>query len=316
MLNRDQVEADISGLYVTTIGRAPDSAGVAYWVDQVMTGNMDVSGVAQSFFDQPEVKTKYDGLDTHAFVEATYQNVLGRAADTDGLNYWVGQLDSDAFSKNQFIEAVNNGATGDDAARLSNLKDTAFYYMNKVGTDTDLASSVLDSITSNVSTKADAFATIDYYNANKDHLPNTDAASVAQWKQNSDFSTCEDKYSDLSHIDNYSVSNLLNDPDIQAESQAMFTQYGTPETYTPPLPEVSAAFEFKTDGQIEAIALAWTNNLDRAKSDDYNSDTTTQSSYDYFVTNADNVDTYMNNIDSSLNSYETTVAQMDTTTLM
>jgi len=254
MLTRTQVEEEISGLYLTTIGRAADSAGVAYWTNQVMTGQMNVAEVGQSFFDQPEVQEKYDGLDTTAFVSAVYENVLGRTADTDGLTYWVDQLNSGAFSQDRFIEAINNGATGDDATRLDNMKIVGFDYMKKVGDNIDLASSVLDLITADPQSKADALALIDYYNANKANITNTDATSVAQWKNDADFSTFEEQYTAMGP-DSISIDSLNNDSEIIAQTQTMYANYNTPEEAsettdyqeTQSTQPVPAAFEFTTE---------------------------------------------------------------------
>ncbi|WP_434658181.1 DUF4214 domain-containing protein [Sulfurimonas sp. NW9] len=258
MLNRTQVEDEISGLYLTTIGRAADSAGVAYWTDQVMNGNMSVAEVGQSFFDQPEVQAKYDGLDTTAFVSAVYENVLGRPADTAGLDYWVEQLDGGAFSQDRFIEAVNNGATGDDALRLENMKIVGYDYMKKVGDDIDLASSVLDGISADPQSKAEALALIDYYNANKDSIATTDADSIAQWKDDAAFSTFENHYAEIGP-DVIDLNFLHQDADVIAATQIMYAEYDTPETVEDieevttitdevlPGEPVAAAFEFTTD---------------------------------------------------------------------
>lgn len=42
--------------------------------------------------NSPEFKSVYDGLDDSGFIELMYQNVLGRAADTAGLNGWLNLL--------------------------------------------------------------------------------------------------------------------------------------------------------------------------------------------------------------------------------
>ena len=92
-----------------------------------MTGTMTVSEVGQIFFDQPEVQNKYYSLDTESFVESVYQNVLGREAETEGKDYGIEELNNDVFKNSQFIEAINNGAIGDDALRLANLKNVGYY---------------------------------------------------------------------------------------------------------------------------------------------------------------------------------------------
>jgi len=227
MLSRDKVEEEISGLYLTTIGRSPDSDGVAYWVNEVMLGKLTVAQVGQSFFDQLEVKAKYDGLDTTAFVQAVYQNVLGRDAEQAGLDYWVGQLNNGTFTNDRFIEAVNNGATGDDATRLSNLKDVGFYYMKKIGEDMDLGKSVLSAVTADSSSETEALKLIEYYSQNTNTLSITDLDTVNSWRSLSDLNSIDvTENIGNSSIELWNSSNIFTN-----ETANMYSSYNTPENY-------------------------------------------------------------------------------------
>lgn len=129
-VNRSQV----TEIYVATFGRAPDTAGLAYWVGQVGNKHLTVNQVAQSFFDQPETTAKYpQGTSNSAFITTIYQNVLNRNPDQAGLNYWVGELDRGAFGRHQAIMAIINGAkaaTGSqtDAAILANKDQVGEYF--------------------------------------------------------------------------------------------------------------------------------------------------------------------------------------------
>jgi len=172
-MTKSEIEKEISGLYITTLGRAAEKEGLAYWTEQVVNGAMTVSQVGQSFFDQKEVKEKYSDLNTTEFVQAVYINVLGREAEEEGLNYWTTQLDNDVFSKSSFIEAINNGAKGDDILRLDNLKVAGFYYTSKVGFGNDFTKQVLLSIDSSSDSLNSAVATIDYYNEQVDNISKT-----------------------------------------------------------------------------------------------------------------------------------------------
>lgn len=177
------LEQDITGLYLTIIGRISDSAGVDYWTNEVQAGRLTVAQVGQSFFDQPEVINKYANLDNTAFIKSVYLNVLGREAEQDGINYWKTQLDSNAVSKDRFIEAINNGAIGDDAFLLNNKKAIAYDYMKNVSTDIDLASTILTyASTDNLSTYIDLATDIySYYLLNKDTITSTDKQTVDGW---------------------------------------------------------------------------------------------------------------------------------------
>lgn len=127
----------VTELYVATLGRAPDKSGLAYWVGQVSSGAMTIAQVEASFFAQPETQAMYPpGTTDTAFVTAVYNNALGRAPDTAGLNYWVGQLGAGNVTRPDFILIFLQGAYNDPAAvpptydsnLLSNLHVAAEYF--------------------------------------------------------------------------------------------------------------------------------------------------------------------------------------------
>ncbi len=100
----------LTEMYIGYFGRAPDAGGLDYWASRLSEG-MSLSQIAASFSVQPETVAQYPtGLSTQVFVTDIYKNVLGRAPDTGGFNYWVGQLQSGAVSKSTFLLAVINGA--------------------------------------------------------------------------------------------------------------------------------------------------------------------------------------------------------------
>lgn len=84
-------EESVAKLYVATFDRAPDTAGLAYWVDSGLT----LEHIAKSFFEQPETQLLYPpGTSSKVFVESIYSNLFNRAVDQAGLDYWVEEIDS------------------------------------------------------------------------------------------------------------------------------------------------------------------------------------------------------------------------------
>ena len=82
---------EVTEIYVATFDRAPDSAGLDYWVG---TGST-IEEIAQSFFAQDETHAKYPDTMTEAeFVNEVYNNVYNRDGDPDGIVYWVGELNN------------------------------------------------------------------------------------------------------------------------------------------------------------------------------------------------------------------------------
>ena len=83
----------LTRIYYAYFGRAPDSSGLKYWLGKRRTGTK-VSTISNQFVTSNEFKTKYGSLSNRAFVQLVYQNVLGRAGDTAGVNSWTAKLDA------------------------------------------------------------------------------------------------------------------------------------------------------------------------------------------------------------------------------
>ena len=69
--------------------------------------------MAQSFLISDEFKERYGiNVSDSTYVNTLYKNVLDRDADTGGLNYWLGQLNSGAETRYEvllgFSESTEN----------------------------------------------------------------------------------------------------------------------------------------------------------------------------------------------------------------
>jgi len=94
---RDNQE-EFSRFYHALFGRDPDQAGLAYWVNDLISptygGNGNtIQGAAYAFTESAEFQNMYGASVSDAqFVNLMYQNVLGRAADQAGYDYWLGDF--------------------------------------------------------------------------------------------------------------------------------------------------------------------------------------------------------------------------------
>jgi subtilisin family serine protease len=85
-------EGQVLRLYQAVFGRAPDASGFAYWTQQRHAG-MDLTTMAGAFATSTEWIARYGATTTNtAFVDALYQNVLGRPADPGGRAHWTSVL--------------------------------------------------------------------------------------------------------------------------------------------------------------------------------------------------------------------------------
>ena len=164
-------QLEISELYVATFNRAPDAAGLAYWMGTgtPATTATTVLEVANAMLASEEMAATYPSTQTTTeFVEAMYQNLFGRAAEQAGLDYWVGQIDTGAVAKESMIKALIEGAQANttdegkaDAAILDNKAAVGVYFAEQGLSDTTDAATVLEGVTADTATVTTAEAAID-----------------------------------------------------------------------------------------------------------------------------------------------------------
>ncbi|WP_037911484.1 DUF4214 domain-containing protein, partial [Sulfitobacter mediterraneus] len=131
--------ANIIELYIAYFSRAPDALGLFYWATQYTLG-FSVPMMAENFFGQPETKATYasvlddqgnldlgDLAKVGEFVTAVYDNVLGRAPDGPGFDYWTNQLiNNPDITPDIFILAIINGAKFPSEETPQTLEDQVY----------------------------------------------------------------------------------------------------------------------------------------------------------------------------------------------
>ncbi|WP_406857311.1 DUF4214 domain-containing protein [Alsobacter sp. KACC 23698] len=85
-------------VYQAAFNRTPDKAGLSYWVAQMDHG-ASLGQVAQGFSASSEFRAIHGTAPTaEGLVNGFYQNVLGRAPEKAGFDYWVGALHAGSSS--------------------------------------------------------------------------------------------------------------------------------------------------------------------------------------------------------------------------
>ena len=108
-LNTD--DAKMFRLYNAAFKRLPDVEGLKYWIGKYTSGENDDRAVASSFLVSAEFKERYgENVSDLTYVNTLYKNVLGRDADTGGLNYWLGQLNSGAETRYEVLLGFSESA--------------------------------------------------------------------------------------------------------------------------------------------------------------------------------------------------------------
>jgi Domain of unknown function (DUF4214) len=85
---------DVARLYHAALNRGPDVGGLEAWTGAIDNSHVPLSAVANDFAASPEFMGSFGLLSDPAYVQQLYQNVLGRAADPGGLQFWTGFLSS------------------------------------------------------------------------------------------------------------------------------------------------------------------------------------------------------------------------------
>ena len=130
----------VAELYVAFFDRAPDSAGLDYWVDS----GLPIEDISASFFDQDETKATYPETMTEAeFVDTIYVNMFNHNADPDGLTYWTNELETGSITRANMILAIANGALGTDQTILDNKTEVGLYFADAGLDDVNDATSVM-----------------------------------------------------------------------------------------------------------------------------------------------------------------------------
>ena len=85
----------IEAAYQSALGRPSDTAGLAYWQQQVASGNSTVAEVVSNITNSREAQ-----------IQDAYESILGRSADTGGMDYWY----NSGLSVDQIASAIANSA--------------------------------------------------------------------------------------------------------------------------------------------------------------------------------------------------------------
>lgn len=113
-LDTDGVAGKAYRIYQAAFDRTPDHAGLGYWINSMDNG-FSLEEVAYSFLDSQEFQTLYGANPTsEAFVTLLYNNVLNRAPDVAGIQYWLNEFQSGIIDKAgalaSFSESAENQA--------------------------------------------------------------------------------------------------------------------------------------------------------------------------------------------------------------
>lgn len=120
MANSDAwLNAIVTKMYNDTLGRAPDPPGLAGWVNVIRTKQLSVAEVASKFYVSDEYYLHAGGTPT-SWVTSLYTQILGRAPEPAGLQYWVDMTNKPGYGRH-FVGFFFYQSTESRRTRVANL---------------------------------------------------------------------------------------------------------------------------------------------------------------------------------------------------
>lgn len=95
-------------LYRAVLARQPEVGGAEFWLRQYDLADWSTRRIADFFVNSDEFKAVFgDDLDDLAFTTVVYDNVLDRAPDGDGFDFWVGEL-VNGMERSEMVLLISN----------------------------------------------------------------------------------------------------------------------------------------------------------------------------------------------------------------
>ena len=89
-------------LYFSFFNRIPDYGGLMFQVGQFRS-SVPLDVISQNFSNSPEFTTRYGALTNEQYVDLVYQNVLGRAPDPGGRQFYLERLADGRLTRGQMM---------------------------------------------------------------------------------------------------------------------------------------------------------------------------------------------------------------------
>jgi hypothetical protein len=108
------VNTEVEQLYVAYFSRPADPAGLTYWSNVLGTNPNGYQTISAAFAGSAEYQAAYAGMDNATVVNAVYEHLFGRAAESAGQTYWANLLNQHAITIDNVVTDIAAGAQGSD----------------------------------------------------------------------------------------------------------------------------------------------------------------------------------------------------------
>lgn len=125
----------VQELYVSYYGRPADADGQVYWATQIDAAGGVVEAVVNAFGTSEEYVARFGFLSDEELVNGLYQQMFGRDAEAEGLNFYVGLLESGERTLAEIALSIADGAQNDDLITLNNKVAVGQEFTDQAGDD-------------------------------------------------------------------------------------------------------------------------------------------------------------------------------------
>ena len=133
-----QYDTQIQQLYVAYFNRPADAAGLAHWANAMAQG-VTAAQISSAFAQSLEYQVEYSQSTNAGVVNAVYQNLFGRPAESEGLAFWVKALTEKTMTVENMVDLISKGAQGSDKVAFDSKVVVATAFTNALDTDAEKA---------------------------------------------------------------------------------------------------------------------------------------------------------------------------------
>lgn len=105
----DAASLQVERLYQAYFLRDSEASGQNYWIGQRLAGR-SLDSISDAFAQGPEFAQRYGELENREFVVRVYSNVLERAGEGSGVDYWTGELDAERLTRGEMMTGFSESA--------------------------------------------------------------------------------------------------------------------------------------------------------------------------------------------------------------
>ena len=161
-------EDDVIGAYIAYYGRPADPGGLGFWSGRRESeGSLD--SIIQAFGESQEFDQRFGSLDNTTLVTNLYDQLFGRSPDTEGLNFYVTNIEDGTMTLQSASLNILFGVQNEDVTIVNNRKNVAKYYVSELEEQNatslepsgDTLASLIAGVTVDTATATSACASID-----------------------------------------------------------------------------------------------------------------------------------------------------------